>query len=711
MNRTRLVLLTIATLTVAWIPATSLGADAPAPGAISEERVLASSVSQAGAAVGWEQGDVITYPQEVWGTTAGAGSTPHAYVQTQLCTTDAECDDGQFCNGRERCDGNGQCAAGAPATCCSDPVYLDVCAEVFPRCDPASENAGAGCQSDADCKYGHCERCQPSCLFDADCNDGIRCNGAETCRRTCSGGPNNGNTCIGNSNCTPGTCIGQCQSGVSPCGGADCAERKCQNVVPTQYCHVDSDCPAGARCTDIVPNPPGVACFPRVCGDGMISGSEECDPNANLPNPMPGQLANGCFTGSTCLPDSDPQKCTCTAFCGNGNIETGEECDGFSRGVCPGWCGADCTCAPSSCGNGIVEPELGEECEADCDCFGIACRRPGDPIGECTCTCLIGDWIEGIDWDPSPTSPDRATRSLRFRVFGPVGCEPGWAIKVTMVELQNPIPPNAPCCPAQDFHTYESATCTTPGEAVPPDAQSQGGCARWVGKPGTFYETQGPPSAGPFRAARLQCTPFYWDWVTETATNPITVVGAEIMPSSKYRVQTYGASCKGSEATCTNVSAPVPMFTRRSGDVAAVYNPPGITTQPDAIDVTQLVNKFKSVAGAPPKAEAQLQPNLPELNADINALDIVAAVDAVKGFAYSLGGPCPCPSAVTCGNLPCPGGMGTCVGSALPGLGPGAMCVKTCSGSGDPCINNTHCPTGETCGNPSCRDRCGRCSP
>jgi len=153
------------------------------------------------------------------------------------------------------------------------------------------------------------------------------------------------------------------------------------------------------------------------------------------------------------------------------------------------------------------------------------------------------------------------------------------------------------------------------------------------------------------------------------------------------------------------------MYTRRSGDVNAVYNPPGTTTQPDAIDVTQLVNKFKNVPGAPGKAITQLQPNLPELNGDINALDIVAVVDGVKGLAYSFAGPCPCPSLVTCGATACPGGAGTCTGSGLPGLGAGAMCVKTCSGSGDSCINNGHCPTGEICGNPYCRDKCGRCTP
>jgi hypothetical protein len=168
--------------------------------------------------------------------------------------------------------------------------------------------------------------------------------------------------------------------------------------------------------------------------------------------------------------------------------------------------------------------------------------------------------------------------------------------------------------------------------------------------------------------------------------------------------------CQGIETTCSGVSTALQTKTARYGDIAARFNPPDPSTQPDAIDVTQLVNKFKSVPGAPIKPIAQLQPNVPELNANINALDIVAVVDGVKGLAYPFAGPCPCPSPATCNRLACPSGVGTCTGSGLPGLGPGAMCVKTCSGSGDPCINNTHCPSG-ACGNPFCRDRCGRCTP
>jgi hypothetical protein len=302
-----------------------------------------------------------------------------------------------------------------------------------------------------------------------------------------------------------------------------------------------------------------------------------------------------------------------------------------------------------------------------------------------------------------PDATGETNRSISFAVPAPAvatGSAGQTAIRVTMLDLQNPNPPNAPCCPPPNFSAYESATCNAAGE--------MNGCARWVGKPGTVLEVQGAPGLGNFKGARLQCTPYYHDFGSEGL---IHVVGGEILPSSRYEVEVLAASCKGNEGPCAAVSNPVVMTTRRSGDIAANYNPPPTSTQPDAIDVTQLVNKLKNVIGAPSRSIAQIQPNVPELNADINALDIVAVVDAVKGLAYSFGGPCPCPSLVSCGNLPCPGGAGTCVGSAFPGLGPGAMCVKTCSGSGDPCINNAHCPTGQTCGTPLCRDRCGRCTP
>jgi len=279
------------------------------------------------------------------------------------------------------------------------------------------------------------------------------------------------------------------------------------------------------------------------------------------------------------------------------------------------------------------------------------------------------------------------------------------AIKVTMVDLQNPMPPNLPANPPPDFSLYESATCAAPGET--------NDCARWVGKPGTFLEAQDFPMGASNRAARLQCTPFYYDWAGETAAGPISVVGAEIVPSSHFDVEILSSSCKGIEDTCTAVSNAVAISTRRSGDVEAPFNPPATSTQPDVTDVAQLVNKFKNVPGAPIKALSQLQPNLPELNADINSLDIVAVVDAVKGKAYAFGGPCPCPSTVPCG--PAAGSVGCATATpCVTAFGAGAICVKTCSGpgplAGDPCINDSHCAGSGACGNGFCRDRCGRCN-
>jgi hypothetical protein len=293
-------------------------------------------------------------------------------------------------------------------------------------------------------------------------------------------------------------------------------------------------------------------------------------------------------------------------------------------------------------------------------------------------------------------------RSIALSLPGTATAGPATAtaLRVTLVALQEPAPANSSCCPPPDFSAYEAGpTCT--------DA---GGCVRWIGKPGTYYESQDNHAFGNFRAARLQCTPYYHDWSGEGL---VQIAGAEIIASSAYEVENLPATCMGTEMTCVEDSPPLVLTTARWGDIAANFNPPSTSTQPDAIDVTQLVNKFKNVPGAPIKPIAQLQPNLPELNANINALDIVAVVDAVKGFAYPFSGPCPCPSNAMCNTVECPSGPAPCIVSPLPGLGAGAMCVKTCDtgdNAGEPCINNSHCPGG-ACGNPFCRDRCGRCTP
>jgi len=420
-----------------------------------------------------------------------------------------------------------------------------------------------------------------------------------------------------------------------------------------------------------------------------------------------------------------------------------------------------------------------------------------------------------IVWDANDLSTDRATRSLRFRLEGKPNGSLEDAIRVELVELGHPNPRNAVATVAlptqtvpQNFSKFDTdsngicsgatsspnynghpcstdadclcntpscasndaahngvcignsnpdpphqplVACTATNETVPADASGQGGCARWVGRPATFREGQEQPTWGHYRAAKLQCTPFYYDWVTETAgkvcagplgatntglpcldnsncTAPatcipknITVVGAEILPSSTYSVETYGASCAGNDpALCTNLGIPVTMFTRRHGDVAPVFTPPDVG-QPGSTDVAEILRALNK-QGPLRKVGAKIYPNLPEENIDLDVGDLGRVLQAAEGYAYppSEPGPCPCPPVHPLTGLPLLCGVTSCACDAA--AGPcaacgGGQCIKTCSlgeNDGLACRDNifshNHCPGG-TCGDGFCRDRCGRCTP
>ncbi len=91
------------------------------------------------------------------------------------CSTNGECDDLQFCNGAETCVG-GACQAGTVPNC-NDSIACttDSCNEGTDSCDHVANNAA--------------------------CDDGLFCNGAETCSVTLG-----------------------CQAGSDPCAGAPCNE-------------------------------------------------------------------------------------------------------------------------------------------------------------------------------------------------------------------------------------------------------------------------------------------------------------------------------------------------------------------------------------------------------------------------------------------------------------------------------------------------------
>ncbi len=66
------------------------------------------------------------------------------------CSTDPECDDGQFCNGAEICSG-GTCQAG------TDPCPGQGCDEGSDSCVTCGGNKAA-CDTGADCCSGNCRK-------------------------------------------------------------------------------------------------------------------------------------------------------------------------------------------------------------------------------------------------------------------------------------------------------------------------------------------------------------------------------------------------------------------------------------------------------------------------------------------------------------------------------------------------------------------------
>lgn len=183
--------------------------------------------------------------------------------------------------------------------------------------------------------------------------------------------------------------------------GEDCDDG---NVAPDDGCSATCTVEAGWTCTT-----DGCSRDPEpveaVCGDGVVEGDEKCD-DGNV------EAGDGCDErcrvepGYACDPD-------CHTVCGDGVMTDDEECDdgGIDEGGPFGGDGCSETCKVESgwtcihenrfsycvilrCGDGIVSPELGEECDvpgSDAD-YGYddergqaACTR------DCTFTEYCGD--------------------------------------------------------------------------------------------------------------------------------------------------------------------------------------------------------------------------------------------------------------------------------------------------------------------------------
>lgn len=208
------------------------------------------------------------------------------------CSSDAECDDGVFCNGAETCV-NEACIEGTPVTCADDGIFcngVEVCNEATQSC---------GSQGDP-CAYNEvCNEDQGQCV--SLCGNGI-CDLGENCSscpNDCISGVSGG-SCDA---CFKGQCDGTCHPVKE---NADCADCR------SSYCCGDGVCEGGEdsiNCT--------IDCPVTVCGDGTCdAGEDQCscpeDCGASLVNEICG---NGIDDNCNGLADCEDSECSADPAC------------------------------------------------------------------------------------------------------------------------------------------------------------------------------------------------------------------------------------------------------------------------------------------------------------------------------------------------------------------------------------------------------------
>lgn|GEM_PF-1922894 len=203
------------------------------------------------------------------------------------CSTSADCDDGVFCNGLEKCF-DVACQPGSP------PCTSGTCDEQSATCTCSTStdcNDGNSCTDDT-CMGGICV------IIPVECDDGVFCNGAERCG---TGGCVPGTppceaprcdesadacTCTTPADCDDGVfCNGVeiCDAGFCRAGPYPCPTPLCDESLGACFeCLGDGPCVGGPICTE------DIVCIDGVCVGGTRSPAdceniEECD-NPGLPN-------------------------------------------------------------------------------------------------------------------------------------------------------------------------------------------------------------------------------------------------------------------------------------------------------------------------------------------------------------------------------------------------------------------------------------------
>ena len=176
-------------------------------------------------------------------------------------------------------------------------------------------------------------------------------------------------------------------------GSADQCSAECSKLPIVAPNSGDGCCPDGANALN------DNDC-PTKCGDGVLTGNEQCDPKSSTPCPTASTCrSSGCmeavFTGdpSACTAKCETHEVTtpkpgdsccpkganaatdpdCPTTCGDGAVTGNETCDPTSSKPCP----SPSSCRPSGC-NGSTYSGNAATCTAKCEEQPITSRISGD---------------------------------------------------------------------------------------------------------------------------------------------------------------------------------------------------------------------------------------------------------------------------------------------------------------------------------------------
>ncbi|XCN72690.1 MAG: C1 family peptidase [Candidatus Electrothrix aestuarii] len=224
------------------------------------------------------------------------------------CSSDAECDDGVYCNGQETCNvSTGACEAGTAITCGSDGSFCngeEVCNEATQSCGSTGDPCGLGTVCDEAADF-----CASLC-GNGVCDAGENCS---SCPSDCIGGTAGG-TCGG---CFKGKCDDICQSNKEDYSCSDCW---------SSYCCGDGTCEGEENSTNCA-----IDCPVPVCGDGVCDAEED---NSTCPADCPVAAQEICDNGldddSDGAIDCADSDCFASAACQcggkNAACQSGSEC-------------------------------------------------------------------------------------------------------------------------------------------------------------------------------------------------------------------------------------------------------------------------------------------------------------------------------------------------------------------------------------------------